>query len=373
LLFNDVKQLFYHFQPHDTVETGIVLRHKMLYTDISARTTWIYQLQDLNRFIHTGRTTADTTVMANRHKDLLSLIEYSAEEISEILSIAQQIKKERYSSNNRIFSNKSGVMIFEKPSLRTRITFETAIYELGGHPINLSGDTVGMGKRETVADVARNLERWVHLIIARTFSHSTVEQLARHCSIPVINALTDLYHPCQALAFAQTLHERVSGGRTHVVFVGDSNNVCNSIMVLCSKLGYDFTVVCPPQYTPRHTVINECAELAKKTGSRLSVTHDLFEAVKNATVLYTDVWTSMGQEAETDRRRKDFAPYQINEALLARAPADVLVSHCLPAHRGEEITSEVLDSEKSMALDEAENRLHVQKAVIIKLLSPLPA
>jgi ornithine carbamoyltransferase len=314
---------------------------------------------------------ADSIDMTDRKKDLLSLFEYSADEILEILAIARKVKAERYSKKNHTFSNKSGVMIFEKPSLRTRITFETAIYELGGHPINLSGDTVGMGTRETVADVARNLERWVHLIIARTYSHSTVEKLAQSCSIPVINALTDLFHPCQALAFAQTLHERTGGcGKTEVVFIGDANNVCNSIMVLCAKLGYNFTVVCPPHYIPRQTILHQCSDIARTTGATISVTHDLTEAVKKATVLYTDVWTSMGQEAETERRKKDFAPYQINEIVLSKAPAGVLVSHCLPAHRGEEITSEVLDSAQSMALDEAENRLHVQKAVIVKLCSP---
>ena len=309
--------------------------------------------------------------MADRNKDLLSLLEYSAEEIGEILAIARDVKQRRYLQENRIFMNKSGVMIFEKPSLRTRITFETAIYELGGHPINLSGDTVGMGKRESVADVARNLERWVHLIIARTYSHSTVEELARSCSIPVINALTDLFHPCQALAFAQTLHERIGNAKKiQVVFVGDGNNVCNSIMVLCSKLGYDFTVVCPSKYTPRQNILSRCSEIARSTGSRISVTNDMAAAVRNATVLYTDVWTSMGQEAEAEGRKKDFAPYQINSDVLSNAPADVVVSHCLPAHRGEEITSDILDSDKSMALDEAENRLHVQKAVIVKLFSP---
>lgn len=308
--------------------------------------------------------------MASRKKDLISLLEFSADEINEILSIAQKAKKRRLTADLRIFSNKSGVMIFEKPSLRTRITFETAIYELGGHPINLSADTIGMGKRETVADIARNLERWVHLIIARTYSHATVEKLAEFSSIPVINALTDLFHPCQALAFAQTLHENIDCRKDiRIVFVGDGNNVCNSIMVLCVKLGYNFTVVCPPQYMPHREILKQCSSIAQSRGCCIKVSHNIFEAVRNATVLYTDVWTSMGQEAETERRRKDFSPYQVNQAVLSQAPSDVLVSHCLPAHRGEEITSEVLDSEHSIALDEAENRLHVQKAVIVHLFS----
>ena len=308
--------------------------------------------------------------MTSRKKDLISLLTFSADEIKEILSIALQLKKQRLTADPRIFSNKSGVMIFEKPSLRTRITFETAIFELGGHPINLSAETIGMGKRETVADVARNLERWVHLIIARTYSHATVEKLAEYSSIPVINALTDLFHPCQALAFAQTLIENIGDRKkVTVVFIGDGNNVCNSIMALCAKLGYDFTIVCPPLYTPKRDILQQCSSIAHSTGGTVAVTHDILDAVKNATVLYTDVWTSMGQESETERRRRDFSPYQVNQSVLSHASSDVLVSHCLPAHRGEEITSEVLDSSHSIALDEAENRLHVQKAVIVYLFS----
>ncbi len=308
--------------------------------------------------------------MASRKKDLLSLIEFSVDEIREILTIAQKVKKQRLIADPKILTNKSGVMIFEKPSLRTRITFETAIFELGGHPINLSADTIGMGKRETVADIARNLERWVHLIIARTYSHSTVEKLAEFSSIPVINALTDLFHPCQALAFAQTLRETIGDRKdVHVVFIGDGNNVCNSLMVLCAKLGYNFTVVCPPKYKPHDKILKQCQEIAQLSGCVLSVTNDIFDAVKHATIVYTDVWTSMGQEEETELRKKNFLQYQVNQSVLSHAPAEVLISHCLPAHRGEEITSDVLDSDRSIAFDEAENRLHVQKAVIIHLFS----
>jgi ornithine carbamoyltransferase len=229
---------------------------------------------------------------------------------------------------------------------------------------------IGMGKRETVADIARNLERWVHLIIARTYSHATVVKLAQHSSIPVINALTDRFHPCQALAFAQTLDEVTHGEKdVHVVFVGDGNNVCNSLMILCTKLGYDFTVVCPEEYAPDRVVLAQSSEIGKTTGSTVTVTDNISDAIRNATVLYTDVWTSMGQEKETEKRKKDFAGYQLNSNILTHAPSDVFVSHCLPAHRGEEIASEVLDSERSIAFDEAENRLHVQKAVIVHLFS----
>ena len=308
--------------------------------------------------------------MSSAKKDLLSLMEFSSEEIRSIITNAKRVKQNRYSRESTTFRDRTGVMIFEKPSLRTRITFETAINELGGHPINLASDMIGMGKRETVADVARNLERWVHLIIARTFSHETVVQLAKYSSIPVINALTDTFHPCQALAFALTVSERIDfEEKLKVVFIGDSNNVCNSIMALCAKLGYDFTVVCPEKYVPQPEILENCREAGQVSGGTIQITPDIFSAVKDASVLYTDVWTSMGQETESETRRRDFAPYQLNREVLSHAPSDVLVSHCLPAHRGEEITSEVLDSDNSIAFDEAENRLHAQKAVILHLFS----
>ncbi len=308
--------------------------------------------------------------MGTPKKDLLSLHELSTEEIKSIIAGAIELKKQRLSNNPTILKNKTGVMIFEKPSLRTRITFETAINELGGHAINLASEMVGMGKRESVTDVARNLERIVHLIVARTYSHQTVELLAKHSSIPVINALTDKFHPCQALAFGMTLQERLKDNKKpKIVFIGDSNNVCNSIMLLCAKLGYDFSVVCPEKYCPSADLLNTCTSIAKSTGSEIKVTSDIKGEVKNATVLYTDVWTSMGQEHESEQRRCDFASFQLNSEILSIAPGEALVSHCLPAHRGEEITSDVLDSEQSIAFDEAENRLHVQKAVIVHLFS----
>lgn len=308
--------------------------------------------------------------MSSPKKDLLSLLEISTEEIKSIIAGAIELKKQRLSSTPTVLKNKTGVMIFEKPSLRTRVTFETAINELGGHAINLASEMVGMGKRESVTDVARNLGRIVHLIVARTYSHHTVEQLAKHSSIPVINALTDSFHPCQALAFGMTLQEHLNGiKKAKVAFIGDSNNVCNSIMVLCAKLGYDFTVVCPEKYRPSTDLLNTCTSIASSNGCSLKVTSDIKDAIKNATALYTDVWTSMGQEHESEQRRCDFASFQLNAEIMEYAPKEALVSHCLPAHRGEEITSDVLDSEQSIAFDEAENRLHVQKAVIVHLFS----
>jgi ornithine carbamoyltransferase len=308
--------------------------------------------------------------MAVKQTDLLTLLDYSTEDIQQILHGAAELKRTRATSQTPSLCGKTAVLIFEKPSLRTRVSFETGIYELGGHCINLASEMVRMGSRESVADVARNLERWVHLIVARTYSHGTVQELAEHSTIPVINALTDKFHPCQALAFGLTLQEHCGQGhRQNVVFIGDGNNVCNSIMVLCAKLGHNFTLACPQGFAPDHRLVEQCKGLSQSHGATTSVTHDLQAALANASVLYTDVWASMGQEDEAEVRRKLFRNFQINDKLLAQAPADVLVSHCLPAHRGEEITSEVLDSARSIALDEAENRLHVQKAVIQYLFS----
>lgn len=303
-------------------------------------------------------------------RDLLSLFELTKDDIESILKTAAKLKKQRSTYSPAILNNKTGVMIFEKPSLRTRVTFETAINELGGHAINLASEMIGMGKRESVTDVARNLERIVHLIVARTYSHQTVVELAKNSRVPVINALTDKFHPCQALAFGLTLREHITDDKKiKVVFIGDSNNVCNSIMVLCAKLGYDFTVVCPKKYCPEQTILNQCLEIARLNKCTIEITDNMKNAAKDATVLYTDVWTSMGQEHESEQRKRDFTTFQLNLEFLSNAPEEALVSHCLPAHRGEEITSEVLDSDRCIAFDEAENRLHVQKSVIAHLFS----
>jgi ornithine carbamoyltransferase len=310
------------------------------------------------------------TALSATKKNLLSLLEYSEDEIEHVIAMAQQLKRNRFSNDHKIFNGKTGVLIFEKPSLRTHISFETAIFELGGHSIVLSSNMVQMGKRESVKDVAKNLERLVHLIVARTYSHQTIVDLALYGSIPVINALSDKFHPCQALALAQTVDERFHGQkRLKVVFIGDGNNVCHSLMILCAKRGYHFIAACPEGYEPDRSIVQVCETIAKKNNASVSVTHNPAECVRDASILYTDVWTSMGQEHEADERKRHFIGFQVNEALLKRAPADVLVSHCLPAHRDEEITSDVLDSDRSIALDEAENRLHVQKAVIIHLFS----
>jgi ornithine carbamoyltransferase len=310
-----------------------------------------------------------TAVSADK-KNMLSLLEYSEEEIERMVSMALVLKRDRFSAEHNILKGKTGVLIFEKPSLRTHISFETALHELGGHAVMLPGNMVQMGKRETVKDVAKNLERLVHLIVARTYSHQTIVELAMHSSIPVINALSDAFHPCQALAFGVTVRERFGARKgIKVVFVGDGNNVCRSLMVLCAKRGYHFVAACPKGYEPDRSIVETCRAIAEKNSASITVSNDPAGSVGGASVLYTDVWTSMGQEAEAEQRKSHFAGFQINKALVNQAPADVLVSHCLPAHRDEEITSEVLDSERCIALDEAENRLHAQKAVIIHLFS----
>ena len=303
-------------------------------------------------------------------KNVVTLLDYSTEEIKQLINDAKILKRNRLINENTILNNKTGVLIFEKPSLRTHISFDTAIHELGGHPIVLSANMVQMGKRETVRDIAKNLERLVHLIVARTHSHTTIEELARHSSIPVINALSDKFHPCQAMAFAMTVSEHLGDARhINVVFVGDGNNVCHSLMVSCAQLGYNFTVACPKGYEPDRSITEACAAIARTNNSTVTITDNPYSAIGTAQVIYTDVWASMGQETEADTRKKHFADYQVNSAMISKAPSDVLVSHCLPAHRGEEITGDVLDSERSIALDEAENRLHIQKAIIAYLFS----
>jgi ornithine carbamoyltransferase len=275
--------------------------------------------------------------------------------------------KQRWKTGDRAvpLAGRTLALIFEKPSLRTRVTFEVGIVQLGGRAVYLAGSEVGMGTRESVPDVARNLSRWVDGIAARVYAHDTVESLARHASVPVINGLSDFEHPCQALADYFTLWERgLDVGAMRLAYVGDGNNVCHSVMLLGALLGTEVKVACPRGYEPDPGVQARVRSL----GGRLTITADPKEAATGADVLYTDVWISMGQEAERDGRRTVFKPYQINEALVGVAKPSALVMHCLPAHRGEEITDAVLDGPQSIVLDQAENRLHAQKAIILELL-----
>lgn len=260
-------------------------------------------------------------------------------------------------------------LVFEKPSLRTRVAFEAGMTQLGGHPSYLSANDIDMGGRESVPDVARNLSRWVAIIAARVFKHATVETLARYATVPVINALSDREHPCQALADMLTLRERF--GRLQgltLAYVGDGNNVCHSLMLLGATLGLNLRIGCPPDYRPAPDIIELTERLAQEHDATLAITASPVEAVSGADAVYTDVWASMGQEHEAARRRPVFTPYQVNTALMAHAAPHALAMHCLPAHRGEEVTAEVIDGPQSVVFEQAENRLHVQKALILFLL-----
>ena len=255
-------------------------------------------------------------------------------------------------------------LIFEKPSLRTRVTFEVAMVQLGGAAVYLSAQDIGPGKRESVPDIARNLSRWVDGIVARVFEHRTLEELAAHATIPVINALSDLEHPCQAMADLYTLWERgIELKGLELAWIGDGNNVFNSVLLLSALMGVRVRAACPPGYEPAPAVLDACRAL----GGEVRVTTDAREAAEGADVLYTDVWISMGQEAEREKRLEAFQRYQVNETLLGFASPKALVMHCLPAHRGEEITDAVLDGPRSIVLDQAENRLHVQKGIVMHL------
>ncbi|MBW8005776.1 MAG: ornithine carbamoyltransferase [candidate division NC10 bacterium] len=303
-------------------------------------------------------------------RDLVSIRDLAREEIEAFFVLATDLKQRlKQNKAHPLLLGKTLALVFEKPSLRTRVTFEVAMTQLGGHAIYLAPQDIRLGARETVEDGARNLSRWVDGIVARTFDHALLELLAQYATVPVINGLTDLLHPCQVLGDLFTLQEkrgRLNGLR--VAFIGDGNNVCNSWLYGAAKMGIHLIVACPPGYEPHRDVFTKARAEAEATQARLEVISDPVQAVKGADVVYTDVWTSMGHEEQRARRMRDFQGFQVNQALVASAQKDVLVMHCLPAHRGEEITDEVMDGPYSIILDQAENRLHVQKAILVTLL-----
>jgi len=303
-------------------------------------------------------------------KDLLSIRDLTVFEIDGLFDLAADLKaQQRKGIAHPLLTGKTLGMIFEKPSLRTRVTFEVGMAQLGGRAIYLAPADIQLGKRETVKDVAKNLERWVDGIMARTFTHQTVEQLARHAAVPVINGLSDLTHPCQILADLFTLREKRGPLRgVKVAYIGDGNNVCHSWLYGAAKTAIDLTVACPKGYEPDADVVAFARQEAEASGGRITLLDDAKAAAAGADVLYTDVWTSMGQESEAAQRRRDFQGFQVNATLIGLATPDVMVMHCLPAHRGEEITDEVLDGPHSIVYDQAENRLHAQKAILVKLL-----
>jgi ornithine carbamoyltransferase len=303
-------------------------------------------------------------------KDFIAIADYPAQEIQDLLDLALQLKKEHQTvGNSPRFKGKVMGMIFQKPSLRTRVSFDMAMRHMAGDALYLSPAEIGLGKRESIADVARVLSGYVDIIMARVFEHEHIMELARWSSIPVINGLSDYNHPCQGMADALTIYEKFGNLKgLNVSFIGDGNNVAVSLLYVCAKLGANFTIANPEGYDilPRAAEIGR--EFAAESGSKISFLRDPHQAVKNANVIYTDTWTSMGQEEEARAREKVFPPYQVNADLVNEADNDVIVMHCLPAHRGQEITDEVADGPHSMLFPQAHNRLHAQKAIIARLL-----
>jgi ornithine carbamoyltransferase len=309
-----------------------------------------------------------TSTTISLKRDLLTGTEWSPAQLREFYRLAASMKAhpDRYRT---ALAGSVFVLIFEKPSLRTRVTFETGIANLGGSSIFLDHTSARLSEREPVRDIAKNLERWVQGIVARVFAQETLEELAANANVPVINALSDRYHPCQALADFMTLEERFGGLRgLKFAYIGDGNNMCHSLLTIGARAGAHIRVATPAGYEPDATIVADAKRVARETRGKIEIFHSPEEAVAGAQAVYTDVWASMGQEEEAAQREATFAGYQVNEALFAQAAPDAVFLHCLPAHRGLEVTADVIDSPRSIIYDQAENRLHVQKAILHSLL-----
>lgn len=305
----------------------------------------------------------------NKVSHLICDLDFSVKEIQRIFSLAEELKKkQKRGEPHEYLKNKSLAMIFQKPSTRTRVSFEVAMTQLGGHALNLSPNDLQLSRGETIADTARVLSRYCDAIMARVFAHQDIEELAKNADVPVINGLSDKFHPCQGLTDIFTIQEKLGDLKNlKIAFVGDGdNNVTNSLMLLSARLGIDFAVACPDKYRPRQEILALANSDIKKTKAKIEITNNPIEAVKDAQVVYTDVWVSMGRE-DKEERLKSLKPYQLNSELLKKASKGALIMHCLPAHRGEEITDEVIDGPQSIVFDQAENRLHVQKAILVFL------
>lgn len=301
-------------------------------------------------------------------KDLLLIKDLATARINEIFSLTDKLKKNKLKFSKAL-AGKTIALIFQKPSNRTRVSFEVGMFQLGGNSLYLAPNEINLGVRESIADVAKTLSRYVDGIVLRTFEHKNCEELAKFATVPVINGLTDFSHPCQALADLYTIKEKLKTLKgVTLAYVGDGNNVCNSLLFACAKLGVNMNVGSPKGYEPDPVVLKDSKSIGEVTGASINLFNDAQTAVKNADVIYTDVWTSMGQEEESKKRKEAFKDFQVNKNLIQLAKKDALIMHCLPAHRGEEITGEVMDSQNAIVFDEAENRMHVQKAVLIKLL-----
>ncbi len=313
-----------------------------------------------------------STTKAGLGKDFLELLSIPNAELTALLRLAGQLKvKQRRGIPHPLLQGRMLGLLFQKPSTRTRVSFEAGMNQLGGQAMVLPMGDIQLSRGESVADTAHVLSRYLDAIVVRTFDHAIVEEWAREATIPVINGLTDLNHPCQALSDLLTIQEkkrRLKGIK--IAYVGDGNNVTNSLIEVAAKMGMTIAVGCPAGYQPDQHIVDLARAEAQQTGAVIEIGADPFVAVNDADVVYTDVWISMGREREQARRLKTLAPYQLNERLLKRAKPDALVMHCLPAHRGEEISAEVLDGPQSVVLDQAENRLHMQKAILVRLLAP---
>ena len=303
-------------------------------------------------------------------RHLVNLQDYDEWEIYDLINLALRLKEEQKKGiPHPILSNKALGMIFSKASTRTRVSFEVGIYQLGGYGLFLNSSDIQLGRGETIEDTAKVLSRYLDGIMIRTYAQEDVEELARYSTIPVINGLTDMFHPCQILADLMTIYEtkgQLKGLK--LAYVGDGNNVAHSLLIGCTKVGMNISIACPTGYEPHKNVIDWAIGNSKSSGSLVNITSQPKEAVWDADIVYTDVWTSMGQEKESNERLKAFAPYQVNQSLFSLAKPDAIFLHCLPAHRGEEVTSEVIDGPQSLVFEEAENRLHVQKAVMVSLM-----
>lgn len=318
--------------------------------------------------IDAGTLTAAKRKPSLANRDLVSIRDFSPAELLSVLDLAALVKA-RPADFRDALNGKQVVLFFEKPSLRTRLTFEAGVASLGGASFFVDQTRSRLGDREPLSDIAHNLERWVHAVVLRTFDHATVTGMAEHASIPVVNALSDLEHPCQALADYMTLQERFGDlKKIRFAYVGDGNNVAHSLMLTAASLGSSISIATPKGYAPDPEVIVAALAIATTTGAQIEITNDPVLAVTGADAVYTDVWASMGQEQEAGERARIFAPYQVNEHLMSHADEAALFMHCLPAHRGDEVTAEVIDSPCSVVFDQAENRLHVQKAILLLLL-----
>ena len=306
-----------------------------------------------------------------KKRDFLTLQDFTANEIHEILEATKRFKEKSVSVEEKnALSGRSIILLFQKPSTRTRVSFDVAISQLGGHPISLGWAESQLGRGETIADTARVLSRYVDAVVARVYRHADLVEMAKYSSIPIINALSDLYHPCQIVADLYTMWENFGFLKgLKVAYVGDGNNVCNSLLIGCSKVGIDISIACPPGYEPSSEALEFAKRNSEEAGSKVKILREPLEAVRGANVVYTDTFVSMGDEAEREERLSVFLPkYQVNAELMRAASEDALFMHCLPAHRNEEVTDDVIDGSHSVVWDEAENRLHTAKAILAKII-----